>query len=144
MPIRRSSVLPMVGRRGHTQYVQAEPRGCSPQASELPVGSLTVDKNPLTNFVFERGVCNFDGFRIALFRLHRFEDAVIRQNEAARNVISRMLPGQGWRTIDRMGSSGTSSMILSMEEADLQLGLANLGGASLGAMPAGGGTTQTL
>src|SRR5258708_28569830 len=67
--------------------LQAKSCRCPSRTSELPIGALASGENFSTHLVFEGGVSNLWLRRLIAFERRWFKDAIIGENDAARDVI---------------------------------------------------------
>src|ERR1700722_11707829 len=90
------SVLRMICRRRDTKAphfikqggaLQAKPGSCPSRTTELPIGALASSNNFPTHLVFKRRVCNLGLEWLITFERRWLKNAVVGQNDAARDVV---------------------------------------------------------
>src|SRR6266404_5138579 len=94
-----SLVLPIVRRRPNTKALhlvkqcralQAESGGRSARTSELPIGALASNEDLSTHLIFKRPIRNLWLQRLASLEWPWFKDALIGENDAARDVVLQL------------------------------------------------------
>src|SRR6266850_7504213 len=89
----------MVCRRPNTQALhfvkqrgalQAESGGCSSRTSELPIGTLAGNEDLSAHLIFQRRIRNLWLQRLASLEWPWFKDALIGENDAARDVVLQL------------------------------------------------------
>src|SRR6267154_1506161 len=70
--------------------LQAESGGCSSRISELPIGTLASNEDLSTHLIFQRRIRNLWLQRLASLEWPWFKDAIIGENDAARDVVLQL------------------------------------------------------
>src|SRR5713226_3601456 len=98
---RNTKALHLVKQGG---ALQAKSGGCSSRTSELPIGALASNEDLSTHLIFKRRIRNLWLQRLASLEWPWFKDAIIGENDAAREVVLQLsnVSGQGWRTFEPM------------------------------------------
>src|SRR5258708_233209 len=84
---RNTKALHLVKQRG---ALQAESGGCSARTPELPISTLAGNEDLSTHLIFKRRIRNLWLQRLASLEWPGFEEAVIRKDDAALDVVLQL------------------------------------------------------